>query len=133
MTDFLHKELSQQIIGAFYDVYNTLGYGFLEKVYENAFLYELKIIGLNANPQVPIEVFYKGIRVGQYYADLVIEDKIIIELKATETLCEAHEFQLLNYLKATNMEVGLLFNFGGKPEFKRLVYTKSFKNQRKSV
>jgi GxxExxY protein len=102
-------------------------------VYENVFLYELKIIGLNANPQVPFEVFYKGIRVGQYYADLVIEDKIIIELKATETFCEAHEFQLLNYLKATNMEVGLLFNFGRKPEFKRLVYTKSFKNQRKSV
>ncbi|MDY0198287.1 MAG: GxxExxY protein [Tenuifilaceae bacterium] len=133
MADFLHKELSQQIIGVFYDVYNTLGYGFLEKVYENAFLHELKIIGLNANPQVPIEVFYKGIRVGQYYADLVIEDKIIIELKAAESLCEAHEFQLLNYLKATNMEVGLLFNFGRKPEFKRLVYTKSFKNQRKSV
>ena len=98
---------------------------FLEKVYENAFLYELKTIGLNAYSQVPIEVFYKSNRVGQYYADIVVEDKIIIELKAAESLCEAHEFQLLNYLKATNMEVGLVFNFGKNPEFKRLVYTKT--------
>jgi len=108
---------------AFYSVYNTFGYGFLEKVYENALLIELKKIGLNARKQVPIKVYYKDEMVGDYYADIIVEDQVIIELKAAEALCEEHVFQLINYLKATNIEVGLLLNFGKKPQFSRKVFT----------
>jgi GxxExxY protein len=131
MSEFLHKDLSQKIIGLFYDVYNTLGYGFLEKVYENAFLYELKDHGFSVDSQVPIEVFYKNQKVGLYYADIVVENKIIIELKAAEMLCEEHEYQLLNYLRATNIELGLLFNFGKEPKFKRLIFSNPLKYHRK--
>ncbi len=133
MQELLHKELSQKIIGAFYDVYNTLGYGFLEKVYENAFEFELKSMGISVQSQVPIEVFYKNAKVGQYYADLLIDNCIIVELKSAESLCEEHEYQLLNYLKATNIELGLLFNFGREPQFKSLIYSNSRKDLRSSV
>ena len=128
MKEFIHKELSQKVIGAFYSVYNALGYGFLEKVYENAFKHELELIGFNVQSQVPIEVFYRGIKVGQYFADLLIEKSIIIELKAAESLCEEHEHQLTNYLKATNIELGLLLNFGKEPQFKRIIFTNDHKN-----
>jgi GxxExxY protein len=104
-------------------VYNTLGYGFLEKVYENALLIELQSMGLKAQRQVPIKVFYQEQQVGDYYADIIVEDQIIIELKAAEALCEEHEFQLINYLKATQIEVGLLLNFRKKPQFSRKVFT----------
>ena len=123
MTELLHKDLTEIIIGAYYNVYNTLGYGFLEKVYEKAFAIEIEELGLEFQLQHPIEVFYKDKKVGLYYADIVVENVIIIELKASETLCKEDECQLLNYLKATNKEVGFLFNFGKKPQFKRLAFS----------
>ena len=128
MTEFLHKELSQKAIGAFYTVYKTLGYGFLEKVYENALAHELLIQEINFKTQVPIEVYYKSQKVGFYIADILIEDSIILELKAAENLCPEHEFQLINYLKATNIEIGLLLNFGKEPQFKRVIFTNNRKN-----
>jgi len=115
--------ITGKIIGAYYTVYNTLGYGFLEKVYENALLIELKKCGLCVQKQVPINVFYEKIRVGEYFADLIVEGKVIVELKAAEALREEHEAQLLNYLRATQIEYGLLFNFGKEPKFKRKVWT----------
>ena len=126
---FLHKELSNKIIKAFYNVYNTLGYGFLEKVYEKALLIELKENGIECENQKPIKVSYKNYNVGDYYADIVVENKIIVELKVAENICDEHEFQLINYLKATEIEIGLLLNFGKKPEFKRKIFT----NDKKSV
>lgn len=120
----LHKDISDLIIKAFYNVYNTLGYGFLEKVYENAMLVKLKNLGLNARRQVPIKVFYEEELVGEYFADIVVEENIILELKAAENLREEHECQLINYLKATEIEVGLLLNFGKKPQFKRKIHYK---------
>jgi len=131
MEEYLHKELTSKIIEAFYRVYNSLGFGFLEKVYENALKYELELINLKVERQKPIEVRYKEIRVGEYFADLIVEDKVIIELKAAEYLIEEHEFQLINYLKATDIEVGLLLNFGKKPEIRRKIFSNS--NLRKSV
>lgn len=120
---YLHQEITEKIIQCFYRVYNDLGYGFLEKVYENAMLIALRDEGLDAKAQEKIEVFYNGISVGQYYADLLVEDKVIIELKAASSLVEEHENQLLNYLKATDKEIGLLLNFGTKPDFKRKIFT----------
>jgi len=131
MEEYLHKELTSQIISCFYKVYNTLGFGFLEKVYENAMLTELNEIGLFTERQKPISVFYNEKLVGEYFADLIVENKVIIELKAAESLIEEHELQLINYLKATDIEVGLLLNFGKKPEVRRKIF--SNKNQRKSV
>jgi GxxExxY protein len=111
------------VINAFYKVYNTLGYGFLEKVYENALYHELIAAGYWVVKQQPIKVYYKELQVGEYYADLVVEDKVIVEIKAAEGLVEEHEFQLINYLKATDKEVGLLLNFGKRPQFRRKVFT----------
>ncbi len=119
-----HVEITEKVINAFYKVYNTLGYGFLEKVYENALLIELRSMGMIVEQQRRVKVFYKGLVVGDYYADLFLEEKVIIELKAYEKINEQNEFQLINYLKATGIEVGLLMNFGKKPEFKRKVYSK---------
>ena len=127
MSSILHKELTDSILKLFYEVYNELGYGFLEKVYQNPLLNELKNNGFEVESQKQIKVYYKNIEVGDYYADLIVNDKVILELKATEAITEAHEFQLLNYLKSTNIEVGLLLNFGKKPEFCRKV----FQNYRK--
>jgi len=119
----LHKETSDKIIKAFYNVYNSLGYGFLEKVYENAMIIELRKLGLNVQRQLPIKVFYEEQLVGEYFADIIVEGNIIVELKAAENLCDAHEFQLINYLKATELEIGLLLNFGKKPQFRRKIFT----------
>ncbi|MQP52281.1 MULTISPECIES: GxxExxY protein [unclassified Flavobacterium] len=127
MSSILHKELTGSILKLFYEVYNELGYGFLEKVYQNALYTELKNNGFEVESQKQIKVYYKNVEVGEYYADLIVNDKVILELKATEVITEAHEFQLLNYLKSTNIEVGLLLNFGKKPEFCRKV----FQNYRK--
>ena len=121
--EYKHKDITEQIIKAFYNVYNTLGSGFLEKVYENALFLELTEMGLITVKQYPIEVFYKNEKIGQYFADLLVEDKVIIELKAAETICEEHELQLINYLKATEIEIGLLLNFGKKPQFKRKIFS----------
>ena len=117
-----YKELTEKIISVFYRVYNQLGYGFLEKVYENAMMIDFKVEDISAVAQSPIKVFYRGEVVGEYFADILVEDKVIIEIKATRTLALDHEAQLLNYLKATNIEVGLLLNFGPKPQFKRKVF-----------
>ncbi|MEQ8523370.1 GxxExxY protein [Gracilimonas sp.] len=119
----LHEELTEKIIESFYLVYNKLGYGFLESVYENALLIELKRQGLNVVNQVPIEVQYRNQKVGTFFADVLVEEKVILELKVSRKLLQEHEFQLINYLRATNIEVGLLFNFGKKPEFKRKIFS----------
>lgn len=121
--EFKHKDITDNIIKAFYNVYNTLGYGFLEKVYENALFMELSEMGVHTVKQFPIEVYYKDKKIGQYFADLIVEDKVIIELKAAEAICKEHEFQLINYLKATEIEIGLLLNFGKKPQFKRKIFS----------
>ncbi|HAB51615.1 MAG: GxxExxY protein [Ignavibacteria bacterium RIFOXYB2_FULL_35_12] len=123
MEEYLYQDLTSQIISCFYKVYNKLGFGFLEKVYENALLIELTKNELKIGRQKPINVYYDNKLVGEYFADLIVEDKVIIELKAAETLIEEHELQLINYLKATNIEVGLLLNFGRKPEIKRKIFT----------
>ncbi len=117
-----HEDLSNKIIKAFYKVYNTLGYGFLEKVYENALSFELKQQGLFVEKQKKIAVYYLEQLVGEYYADLIVNELVILELKAHECLLEEHENQLINYLKATNVEVGLLLNFGKKPELRRKIF-----------
>lgn len=121
--DFKHSEITEIIIKSFYKVYNKLGYGFLEKVYENAMYIELKNEGLFVEKQKPIKVFYNETEVGNYFADLVVNEFIIVELKASESLCEEHEYQLINYLKATEIEIGLLLNFGKTPKFKRKIFT----------
>jgi len=120
--NYKHSDITEKIIKAYYDVYNTLGYGFLEKVYENAMLIELRGMGLSVEKQKPISVSYHGKEVGEYYADIVVNECVIIELKAAEALCEEHEYQIINYLKATDIEVGLLLNFGKEPEIKRRVF-----------
>jgi GxxExxY protein len=108
-----------------------LGYGFLEKVYENAIVFELKKHGFVVKQQVSINVYYEDQVVGEYFADLLVQDKVIVELKAVHALADAHEAQLINYLKATSVEVGLVLNFGAKPEFKRKVFTNIKKLDRK--
>ena len=125
--EYIHKELSSKIIECFYKVYNSLGYGFLEKVYENALKIELEATGLNVETQKPIKVLYNSKIVGQYFADLVVNNLIIIELKAAESVCEEHENQLINYLKATEIEVGLLLNFGKNPEIRRKIFSNNNK------
>ena len=117
-----HSDLTEKIIGAFYKVYNALGYGFSEKVYENALAFELRQLGLLVEQQKQILVYYAGQVMGEYAADLVINGVVIIELKAVRQLLEEHEAQLLNYLKATPIEVGLLLTFGPKAEYRRKVY-----------
>ena len=123
----IQKSITDKIIKSFYTVYNTLGYGFLEKVYENALKIKLEKNGLNVCTQMPIKVFYNDKIDGEFFADILIENKVIVELKSCEYLSEAHEAQLINYLKATGIEVGLLLNFGKKPEFSRKVFTKGKK------
>lgn len=117
-----HENVTERIIAAFYKVYNALGWGFLEKVYQGAMEVELRKHGLNIRPLPKIDVFYDGIRVGEYIADFIVEECVIIELKAAEAIAPAHEAQLLNYLKATNIDVGIVLNFGPKPQFRRKVY-----------
>jgi GxxExxY protein len=128
MPEILHKELSESILKVFYEVYNELGHGFLERVYQNAMYLELKSQGFKVEAQKQIRVYYKGELVGDFYADLLIDDTIILELKACENLVKAHYAQTLNYLKATNIEVGLLLNFGEKPQIKRFIFTNNRKN-----
>ena len=117
----MHGDLTQRIIACFFKVYNTLGYGFLERVYENAMCVELSRQGLSVTAQVPITVYYEGTVVGEYYADLCVEDAVIVELKAAAELDKTHDAQLTNYLKATGRPVGLLLNFGRRAEFRRRV------------
>ncbi|MEP0860544.1 MAG: GxxExxY protein [Ignavibacterium sp.] len=130
--NYKYSEITELIIKAFYNVYNKLGYGFLEKVYENGMMIELKRLGLKVEKQKPIKVFYDEFEIGEYFADLVVNDSVIVELKAAENLLPEHEAQLVNYLKATDIEVGMLLNFGKEPKFKRRVLTSEFKNHKKS-
>ena len=125
--ELLQKELTDKLIAGYYDVYNTLGYGFLEKVYQNSLYIELISRGFEVEAQKQIDVYYKDAIVGKYFADLIVNNLVVIEIKAAEALAPAHECQLINYLKATEIEVGLLFNFGPEPTFKRKV----FSNERK--
>jgi GxxExxY protein len=122
-----HQALTDQIIGAFFAVYNGLGYGFLEKVYENAFAHELRLCGLQVEQQQRIQVHYHGSVVGEYFSDICVNGLIILELKVAENISDAHTAQLLNYLKATQYEVGFVFNFGPEPAFER----RFFSNQKK--
>lgn len=126
----IYQDVTDKIIKAFYNVYNTLGYGFLEKVYENALVYELDKLGLNTIQQKPIKVYYDRILVGEYFADIIVENKVVIELKAVEAFQESHANQLMNYLKATDTEVGLLLNFGQEPRFIRKIFTNDKKKIR---
>ena len=127
-TDLLYKEKTDEILSAFFDVYHELGYGFLERVYQNALYQELKRRGFDCKAQQQIKVYFKGREVGEYYADIVVDDCVILELKACERLCPEHDAQLLNYLRATTIEVGLLLNFGLKPQFSRKLFTNNRKN-----
>ncbi len=124
---YKHSDITEQILAAFYTVYLTLGYGFLEKVYVNALKIELEKRGLKVAKEFEIKVRYTGHIIGEYFADLIVSEAVIVEVKAVKVLIQEHEAQLLNYLKATPYEVGLILNFGPKPEQKR----RSFDNNRK--
>jgi len=126
---FKHRDLTEKIIGVFYAVYNELGHGFLESVYEQALALALVQAGLNVQRQVPVVVWFRGQKIGDFRADMLVEGLVLLELKAARTIDQAHEKQLLNYLRATDVEVGLLLNFGIRPEFRRLV----FENERKKI
>jgi GxxExxY protein len=123
MDNYKHSEITEIIIKAFYHVYNKLGYGFLEKVYEKALAIECRKLGLKCLCQCPIEVFYDNEVVGFYIADMIVNQVVIVEIKAASAISTEHEIQLVNYLKATEIEVGLVVNFGKKPEFKRKVFS----------
>lgn len=132
-TNLLHVETTESIIKCFYKVYNTLKYGFLEKVYENALKNELEKTGHRVESQKQIKVLYYGKVVGEYYADLIVDDKVILELKSAVSICEEHVAQLVNYLRATEIEVGLLLNFGKEPKFARRAFENEYKKSLKSV
>jgi len=121
-TGYKHSEITGKIIGAAYKIHGVLGWGFLEKVYENALAMELKREGLEVGQQCPVTVRYEGEVVGEYLADLVVDGKVVVEVKAVSDLELAHEVQLVNYLKATGIEVGLLLNFGRQVEVRRKVF-----------
>ncbi len=127
VSTYKHSALTRQIIQIFYDVYNALGYGFLEKVYENAFAMRLRAHGLQVQQQRPISVFFDGCIVGEYFADLVVNDLVLLELKAASEISPDHAAQLLNYLKATPYEVGLVVNFGPKPRVVRKIFENHLK------
>ena len=128
-----YEELTEKCIGCFYTVYNYLGYGFLESVYEKAMLIELRRQGLKASRQQPITVYYLDEHVGEFYADILVEDKVVLELKAARILTVENDAQLLNELNATDYEVGLLLNFGPKPEIHRKVLDNERKVYRKAA
>jgi GxxExxY protein len=116
-----YKDVTQQIIGAAFEVHRNLGGGFLEKVYENALMLEFANTGLEARQQVPIPVYYKNERVGEYFADILVNGVIICELKAVDSISREHEIQLVHYLSATTIETGLLINFGKSVQVKRKI------------
>lgn len=126
---YKHKELTEVIIGIFYEVYNELGFGFLEKIYEEAMARVLRAKGFEVKQQAPIPVWFRGEKIGFYEADLVVANLVLVELKACKGLDSSHESQLLHYLRATEIEVGLLLNFGPRPHVRRLIFT----NERKKA
>jgi GxxExxY protein len=121
-TPLMEADLTERIIGSFYSVYNELGSGFLESVYENALAIALRDSGISTTQQTALDVEFRGRTVGEFRADLLVEGRIIIEVKAVSQLIAAHEMQPINYLKATGIRVGLLLNFGPRPQFKRRVF-----------
>ena len=127
--ELIHSELTEKIIGVFYDVYNELGYGFLESTYAEAIVIALGQAGLVVQREYPVPVWFRGVKVGQYFADVMVNDKILLELKTAHNIDSAHEAQLLHYSRATEIEVGLLLNFGVRPQFRRLL----FDNVRKKI
>ena len=127
----LHPELTEKIIGVYYDVYNEVGHGFLESVYGNCMYLSLTDAGLHVQREMPIPVYFRGRDVGQFKADLVVADRVLVELKAAQSLDRSHEAQVMNYLRATTLEVALLLNFGGsKPQFRRIVFANGNKKIR---
>ncbi len=122
-----HAEVTKTLIGVFYEVYRKLGYGFLERVYGNAMTLGAGKLGLEIVREYPIRIHYEGSVIGEYQADLVVNNAVIAELKACRGIAPEHEAQLLNYLKASRFEVGLLFNFGPEPQYRRMVYDNSRK------
>jgi GxxExxY protein len=128
----LHHDLTGSIIGAFFDVYNELGAGFRELVYEGALTRHLESLGFRTQRQPTIVVRFREHPIGNFRGDILVQDLVLLELKAVETLESAHEVQLLNCLRATSIEVGILLNFGPKPQFKRLIYTNDQKRSRRS-
>jgi len=126
---FKHRELTEKIIGTFYDVYNEPGHGFLESIYEQALAIALAQAGMKIERQVPVRAWFRGQQIGDFRADLLVDQSVLLELKAVRTIDQVHEKQVLNYLRATDIEVGLLLNFGEKPQFRRLVY----ENERKKI
>jgi GxxExxY protein len=122
VTEFKHTNITEKIIEAFYKVYNALGHGFLEKIYVTALIIELRKMGFGVQHQTSIQVYYDGHVVGDYICDILVSSCVIVEVKAVKMLAAEHEAQLLNYLKATRIETGLLLNFGPKPEIKRKAY-----------
>jgi GxxExxY protein len=131
MKNFPHQELTKTIIGIYYNVYNELGFGFLEKVYHKALLIELKNNGYKIDSEKKVNVYYKNEVVGEYIPDIIINDSVIVELKCVEYLTDIHENQLLNYLKATDCEVGLILNFGKDPQFIRKIFTNDLKKKKR--
>jgi len=129
MTELIHKEITDKIIKAFFTVYNELGPGFLESVYGKALILVMNEAKLKVESQKQLIVYFRSIIVGEFKPDLIIDEKVIVELKAVRAILPEHEAQLINYLKATEIEVGLLLNFGDKPEFKRIVYENKRKNR----
>lgn len=129
MEKYLHQDLTEKVIAHYYKVYNTLGFGFLEKVYEKSLILELQKNDIPFEKQKPIKVYYNSEIVGDYIADIIVDNRIILEIKAAEIIKEEHELQLINYLKATQIELGLLLNFGKVPEIRRKIFT----NDRKKL
>jgi GxxExxY protein len=124
-----HAELTEKITGIFYDVYNELGYGFLECVYEESLVIVLHEARLAVDRQILLPVWFRGHKVGDFRADVMVENSVLLELKSARSLDPAHEAQLLHYLKSTEIEVGMLLNFGTRPQFRRLL----FDNERKKI
>lgn len=127
MSNMKHQRLTDKIIGIFYDVYNELGKGFIESIYEKAMCIALTEAGLSFERQKSASVYFRGHNIGNFKLDLIVEGLILLELKAASKMIHAHEAQAINYLRATDLEVGLLLNFGDKPTFKRLVFDNEFK------
>jgi GxxExxY protein len=131
--NYKHQELTEAIIRAFYEVYNELGHGFLESVYEEAMFRVLKGNGIAVQRQAPLPVWFRGEQIGDFRADLVVAGNVIVELKAAKALEPVHEAQLLHYLRTSDVEVGLLLNFGPIPKIKRLVFANEKKHLRASA
>jgi GxxExxY protein len=128
--NYKHAKLTDLIIGVFYEVYNELGYGFLESVYRNALQVALIEKGLTVESEKPISVYFRGKKVGDFRADLVVNNLVLLELKTADAIAMAHEAQVLNYLRSTILEIGLILNFGPKPQVRRLLFDNERKRSR---